>query len=185
MPLIRFATARDLYEAFPTAQGDVDAEPDDLPALQYLQSLAQVGALNKAVAFCAYLLPRREAVWWGCRCVKALAPQLTAEEAPLFKAAEDWVAVPEDDRRITALELAARSNPNWPSTWLAFAAGWSGGNILLGVQATAPAPPQQTARALRGAVLTAVSRLAPAERNKGLRTCVEDGIKIADDQGSR
>jgi hypothetical protein len=181
MPIIRFATARDVFEAFPTARQDVDAEPSDLPSLRYLQSLAG-GDLNRAVAFCAYLLPRREAIWWGCRCLKSLAPNLPAEEAALLKCAEDWVDVPEEDRRLAALESGMRSNKRWPSTWLSLAAGWSGGNILPGMQAIAPPPPQQTARAVRAAVLTAVSRLAPAERIAGLLGCIEDGIRIANEQ---
>jgi len=141
MALIRFATARDLFEAFPTAQQDVDAEPSDTPPLDYLRTLADSGELNKAVAFCAYLLPRREAVGWGCWSVRRLAEKLPAEEEPGVRAAEDWVEVPEEDRRVAALELGTRSNYQWPSTWLALAAGWSGGNIALGIEG-AFAPPQ-------------------------------------------
>jgi hypothetical protein len=147
-----------------------------------LRALVRDGRLKQAAAFCAYLLPRREAVWWGCRSFKAMTSKIPADEAHVLKAAEAWVGVPEEEQRIAALELGMRSNPNWPSTWLALAAGWSGGNILLGMQATAQAPPQQTARAVRAALLTAVAYLAPAARNSGLLACVEDGIRIADDQ---
>jgi hypothetical protein len=184
MPLIRFATTRDLFEAFPTAQQDVDAEPSDRPPLDFLRSLADSGELNKAVAFCVYLLPRREAVGWGCWSVRRLAEKLPAEEEAGVKVAEDWVEVPEEERRIVALELGTRSNYHWPSTWLALAAGWSGGNIALGIQgAVAPPPSQQTARAVRAALAAAVARLAPSERVDRLRTCVEAGIRIAADGG--
>jgi len=184
MPLIRFASARDLYEAFPTAQSDVDAEPDDGAPIAYLRSLCTRGSPDKAVAFCAYLLPRREAVWWGCRCIRTITQAFSAEDAHLLQAAEDWVHVPEEDRRVSALELAHRSNPNWPSTWLAFAAGWSGGNILLGIEAKSPPPPQQTARAVRAAVISGVARLPPAQRHKALIDCVEDGARIAEEPRS-
>jgi hypothetical protein len=184
MPLIRFATARDLFEAFPTARQDVDAVPSDTSPLEYLRSLADSGELNKAVAFCAYLLPRREAVGWGCWSVRRLAGTLPAEEEPGVTAAEDWVAAPEESRRLAALELGSHSDYNWPSTWLALAAGWSGGNIALGLEgAMAPPPPQQTARAVRAALAAAVARLAPCERKDRLRTCVEAGIRLAADEG--
>jgi hypothetical protein len=183
MPLIRFVTARDLFDAFPTAARDVDAEPSDAPSLQYLRALADGEDLNKAVAFCAYLLPRREAVNWGCHCIRALDPKIPAAEQDGLRAAEGWVQVPEEERRLAALELGMRANPHWPSTWLALAAGWSGGNVLLGVQGTAPAPPQQTARAVRAAILTAVARLAPAERTEGQRTCLDAGIRLAAEEG--
>jgi len=182
MRLIRFATARDLFEAFATAPQDIDTEPSDAPPLEYLKSLKDSGALKEAVGFCAYLLPRREAVGWACRCVRRLDPKLAPQEEPGVRAAEEWVRMPEEDRRIAALELGMRSNHLWPSTWLALAAGWSGGNIALGVQgAVAPAPPQQTPRAVRAALLGAAARLAPDERAGGLRACVEDGMRIAAD----
>jgi len=185
MSLIRFATVRDLFEAFPTAQQDVDAEPSDAAPLDYLKTLANGGELNKAVAFCAYLLPRREAVGWACWSVRRIAEKLVAEEEAGVRAAEYWVEVPEEDRRVAALELGMRSNPQWPSTWLALAAGWSGGNIAFGIQsaAVAPPPPQQTARAVRGALAAAVARVAPGQRQARLRTCVEAGIAIAAEEG--
>jgi hypothetical protein len=179
MPLIRFVTARDLFDTFPTAVRDVDAEPSDAPSLQYLRTLARGEDLNKAVAFCAYLLPRREAVSWGCHSIKALEPKLPPAEQDGLRAAEAWVQVPEEDRRLAALELGMRANPHWSSTWLALAAGWSGGNVLLGVQGNAQAPPQQTARAVRAAILIAVSRLPPGERSKGQQACVDAGIRLA------
>ena len=181
--MIRFAISRALFEAFPTALQDVGAEPTDAAPLEYLQSLADRGELDKAATFCAYMLPRREAVSWGCWCVRKLAEKLPPQEEASLRAAEDWVSVPEEACRIAALELGMRSNFGWPSTWLALAAGWSGGNILLGVQATATAPPEQTAKAVRAAVLTAKARLAPAQRNEGLRTCIDAAIRIATDRG--
>jgi hypothetical protein len=41
MATIRFATVRDLYEAFPIAQDDVGAEPSDEPALDFLRALVE------------------------------------------------------------------------------------------------------------------------------------------------
>jgi hypothetical protein len=183
MALIRFVTARDLFDAFPTAVRDVDAEPSDVPSLQYLRTLAQGEDLNKPVVFCAYLLPRREAVAWGCSCIRTLDSKLPREEEAGVRAAEEWVSAPEESRRLAALELGMRTNHEWPSTWLALAAGWSGGNVLLNMQATAQAPPEQTARAVRAAIIGAVSRLAPGERAKGQRTCIEAGIRMAAEEG--
>jgi len=179
MPLVRFNTARDLMDAFPTAQQDIDVEPSDAPSIQFLRSLLAAGSFNQAIAFCAYLLPRREAVGWACRCVRRLDTQRSAAEEACLRMAEDWVVDPEESHRLAALEIGMRSDPGWPCSWLALAAGWSGGNVLLGIQATAMAPPQQTARAVRAALLTVISRLAPAERNAGLRSCIEDGLRIA------
>jgi hypothetical protein len=179
MPVVRFATVRALFDAFPTAQTDVDAEPSDAAPLVYVQSLADRGELGKAASFCAYLLPRREAVRWGCWCVRRLADKLPPDEHAALRAADVWVEDPEEPSRMAALELGMSSDYGWPSTWLALAAGWSGGNVLLNMDARAMAPPEQTAKAVRAAVLTIASRLAPSERTRGLRTCVDAAIRIA------
>jgi len=179
MSLIRFATARDLYEAFSTAQDDIEAEPSDAAPLDFLRTLSDGGEWKKAVSFCAYLLPRREAVWWACRSTRRLVPKLVPAEQAGLQAAEEWVKAPEEERRVAALGLGMRSDFNWPTTWLALAAGWSGGNMALDAKMVAPPPPQQTARAVRAAVLSAVARVAPLERTAGLRACVEDARRIA------
>jgi hypothetical protein len=179
MPLIRFATARDLFDAFPTARQDVNAEPTDARSLDYLKSLADSGEFYKAISFCAYLLPRREAVWWACRCVRALCPKRNSAEEGLLAAAEAWERTPEEDQRLAALQGGMAGDFNSPATWLALAAGWSGGNILLGVQqATAAAPPQQTAQAVRAAVIAAAAPVMPPERSTKLQACIDDAVRI-------
>lgn len=179
---LRFTTARDLFDAFPPARRDVDAEPNDDPSLDYVRALAGAGQLENALAFCAYLLPRREAVAWGCRCVRVLLPKLSESDEACLKAAEDWVRDPENDVRLAALEIGLNADHNSPTAWLARAAGWSGGNVLLDFDATAAASPQQTAQAVRAALLVTISRLAPASREEGLRSCVDAAVRMASEE---
>jgi hypothetical protein len=138
--------------------------------------------LENALAFCAYLLPRREAVAWGCRCVRALLPELPASEQPGLAAAENWVRTPEDEQRVAALQYGLNAHHNSPTTWLALGAGWSGGNVLVDTDATAETLPQQTPRAVRAALLVTVSRLAPGSRQGGLRSCVDAAVRMATEQ---
>ena len=70
MASLRFPTVSDLYGAFPTAKDDVGTDPGNEPPLTFLQSLVEKESWDKAVSFCAYLLPRREAVWWGCQSLR-------------------------------------------------------------------------------------------------------------------
>src|SRR5207249_10179331 len=81
MSSIRFATVRDLYEAFPTAEEDVELPPSDEPSLDFLNALVSKQSWNAAVAFCAYLLPRREAIWWGCQSIRRIQPNHSPHEA--------------------------------------------------------------------------------------------------------
>ncbi len=157
MARLRFETVRDVFEAFPIAEHELNIEPNDEPSLRFLETLVSSGEFDKAVGFCAFLLPRREAVWWGCRAVRMLVPNLSAEEAKAIRVAEDWVHEPEEDRRAAALETG------------------DGGETI-------PVAPHQTARVVRAAVLVAACRVSVAEKPDLLRRCLEDGIQIAADE---
>ena len=177
MASLRFLTVRDLYEAFPIAQDDVGAAPSDDPSLDFLRSLVTKAAWGPAVSFCAYLLPRREAVWWGCQTLRRIQPQRSAADNAAIGIAEDWVHEPEEDRRIAALQLGQQSDYRAPATWMALAAGWSGGSVAPGF--TAPAPPYQTARAIRAGLMIAMAEVPNTEMGKVLKPPLEEGIALA------
>ncbi len=184
MPGLRFTTARDLLEAFPTAPDDVGVEPTDEPSLQFLQSLIERGMLDKAVAFCAYLLPRREAVWWGCQCMRTLIPHRSSKEDAPLQAAEAWVKEPEEQRRQAALALGLQGDRRSPPTWVALAAGWSGGSMVASEHGSVAAPPHMTPRAIRAGVLMAASRTA-SRRSELLKACLDAGVRLAAGEASR
>lgn len=184
MPGVRFITARDLFDAYPTARADVGHPPNDDPSLDYLRSLTAAGDLGKAVSFCAYLLPRREAVWWARHCVAALVDDRTRVEEDLLKAADAWVQEPEEEQRRQALERGVEGDHRSPATWVALAAGWAGGNAVQSEYGAVPSPPHQTARAVRAAVLIGATRARPSERAERLRQCLEAGTKLATGEAS-
>ena len=66
MSRVRFTTARSVFETFPELASKSTVSPTDEPAIVFLKSLSARQKFEDAVAFCAHLLPRREAVWWGC-----------------------------------------------------------------------------------------------------------------------
>jgi hypothetical protein len=182
MRRLRFETVRDLLEAFPIAERLIEVEPSDEPSLQFLAGLVARNDLDRAVGFCAFLLPRREAVWWGCRTVRVLLPDRSREEEAAIRAAEKWVQRPEDDLRVAALELGTRGSSELPSTYLALAAGWSGGRIDVGADTPVPVPAHQTARVVRAAVLVAACRVEMARKSEILRRCLEDGIRLVSEE---
>ena len=122
MRRLRFETVRDLLEAFPIAEPLIEVAPSDEPSLRFLEDLVRREDWDRAVGFCAFLLPRRDAVWWGCRTVRALLPTRSRDEEAAIRAAEKWVQRPEDDLRLAALELG------------------TGGNSVFVVNAAGPAP---------------------------------------------
>ena len=154
---VRFTTIRDLFDAFPTAAVEVGVEASDELSLDFLRKASAAGDYSAAISFCAYLLSRREAVWWACGCLRPLEPR-TPGEARCLDMAEAWVRVPEEEQRRAALEMGLQSRRNLPGTWVALGAGWSGGNMSASdTYKVAPAP-QLTAQAIRGALLIASGR---------------------------
>ena len=184
MSRLRFVTARDLFEAYPIALDELNLEPSDEPSLDFMKSLASGDRLDQAIGFCAYLLPRREAVWWGCSCVKLLVPKRSNAENAGLQMAEKWVREPEEDRRLAALQFGNQNNQRLATTWLALAAGWSGGSMNPTIEGSPAAPPYQTARAVRVAVLMAGCRVGLAEKPELFRRCVEDGARLAEGEAS-
>ena len=89
---VRFSSARQIFESFPTAAGDIEGRPLDETPLDFARTLISKGKRFEAIAFSAYLLPRREAVWWGCQCLRALG---AAGDNIALAASEAWVRDPE------------------------------------------------------------------------------------------
>jgi hypothetical protein len=175
---IRFATARNVFEAFPEL-GRVLAPPADDPApLDYTRAALSSPRPTDAIIFLAYLLPRREAVWWAIQCVRAMLGSSADDEA--LRAADAWVHSPEDDNRRAALAACNARDQRAATTWLAFAAGWSGGSVTPSDNDPMPAPPAACAQGVHTAVILAACAGDPLGVVDRLRTCAEAGIRFAD-----
>lgn len=178
---LRFPTTRALFDAFPEVAQRVSAPPTEQSSIDFLKALSSANSLPEAVTFCAYLLPRREAVWWGCACVRTLLDDIASDRAAGLLAAEAWVYEPDDKHREAALDIGTRGENKNPMTWLAFAAGWSGGFLPSTTnKQQVPVPQYMTARAVRIAVLTSVPNVPPSARSARLQKCIAEGIKLAE-----
>lgn len=175
---IRFASARNVFEAFPEL-GRVVTPPADEPApLDYARALMAAPSPNAAVVFLAHLLPRREAVWWAIQCVRGLLGAGADDDA--FRAADAWVRTPEEDTRRAALTAYNGRDPKAPTTWLAFAAGWSGGSVTAPDKDPMPAPPAACAQGAHTAVILAACAGDPLGILDRLKACAEAGIRFAE-----
>lgn len=177
---LRFDSGHEVLHSFATARSDIGHDLPDGPPLAYLDALHGSAGSAAALSFCAYLLPRREAVWWGCRALRTLAGGLSYDggDAPLA-AAERWVERPDDALRRLALALAMESELDYPEPWMAFAAGWAGGSMALGAYAV-PAQPHLTARAVRAGLVLALAVLPPRRRREVGHQLVGLGRRIAE-----
>lgn len=174
---IRFATARSVFEAFPDLEYVAARPVDDIDPLDHARALLDSSRQREAIVFLSHLLPRREAVWWAAQCVRALIGADGADEA--LRAAETWVRTPEDDNRREALSLANASDRRKPTTWLAFAAGWSGGSLLPADQKPVAPPPGACAMAANAAIMMGVAAGDPRGAVRRMAGCAEAGLRFA------
>src|SRR5262249_14200707 len=115
-----------------------------------------------------------------CQSLRRLQRQLAPAESSALDLAEAWVHDPEDEQRRAALDYATQADTRAPATWMALAAGWSGGSTVPAHLGIAPAAPDQTARALRTGLMIAMSRVPNADMDKVMNVCLEDGMKLAE-----
>jgi hypothetical protein len=175
----RFSTVQDLFEAFPMAAQEVGKADVGMRSLDFLRSLIERRDWEHAISFCAYLLPRRTAVAWGCRSLRQMAERFDASEDRAINYAEAWVDEPGEATRGKALAIGNINDHNAPATWLALAAGWSGGSVVPPEFDPIETTPEKTARAVRVALFVALSRLPRAGRDRIMTACLEDGIQFA------
>lgn len=176
---LRFATARDLFNAFPSAAHDMKAKPTDQPSIDFCRALLVSAVPEEAITFCAYLLPRRTAVWWGHECLSNMPDTLDAQDRLMLELVHDWVSEPEEDRRYAALDAGMAAEQKTPGAWIALAAGWSGGSLAPRGLETVTPQPFLTARAVNTGILSCLARASLGDRAGVLRGFVEMGIKLA------
>lgn len=174
---LRFTTARQVFEAFPSLTDDIDTQPGDEAPLDFARKLLARAHRFDAITYAAYLLPRREAVWWGCQCVRAMA-ETKIDDALL--ASEAWVRDPEEEQRRAALNLSAAADVRKATTWLAMAAGQSGGSITPEGAQPVAAPPQSTAADVKVAIILAIVNCPLAGQSAWINACVEAAIRFAE-----
>jgi hypothetical protein len=179
MSRVRFATVRDLFDSFPSAAGDVGQAEEALGSLDFLKRLIASQEWEPAISFCAYLLPRRIAVAWACQSVRKMVSPISPDEERMLGFVQAWVEDPEEPRRRKVLAAGTVGDTKSPATWVALAAGWSGGSIVPENMGHVPADPEQTAKAVRVALFIALSRLNTKEKQRVMTACLYDGIQLA------
>lgn len=127
----------------------------------FVTLLLEEEALDDSVTVLANVLPKREAVWWACLCIRrTLGEEELVRALPALSAAEGWAARPDEASRRRAEQAAEMDEYGTPQGLAAAGAFWSGGSIAP-VSVNEPVPPAEdlTARAVAGAVnLVAVLR---------------------------
>jgi hypothetical protein len=173
----RFATARALFDEFPTLAQATKLEPTDEDPVAFLRAVTGAGKLREAVAICAYLLPKREAVWWTCQCLRSV-PQVLQPEDQCVPAAEAWAREPTEEARDIALRWGRASDQQAPATFAAYAAGFTSGNLAELPDGPVRTPAHMTAENARVALVLAECKLEPDAGKDFLRACLSGASRL-------
>jgi hypothetical protein len=174
---LRFNTAQQVIEAFPAVFADIDLQPGDETSIEFARKLLVAARGFDAITYVACLLPRREAVWWGCQCVRAISDNKVDD---FLLAAEAWVREPEEASRRAALKLGASGNMRTATTWLALATGHSGGSVAPEESLPVAASPDATAIDVKVAVVLAIVRRPLPDQPAWVSACIEAGVRFAE-----
>jgi hypothetical protein len=135
---------------------------------------------HDAVNLVAHLLPKREAVWWGCLCAwHGARPEPPAEVGNALEAAIRWVREPSEANRRATQEPGEKAGPATPAGAVALAAFWSGGSMSRPDLPPVPPPERLTNDAIAGAVLAAAARGDPAQLGQRYRQFLHWGADVA------
>ncbi len=104
----------------------------------------------------AFLLPKRDAVWWGCRCVRDnVEDELELKQVAALSAAEAWVTEPGEDLRREAEAKADAVRSRGPGGLLALSAFWCEGTIGPPSAPHVPADDRLVCQGVAAALITA------------------------------
>lgn len=146
----------------------------------FLDLLLKHGHLPDAIRLLAFGLPKREAVWWACQCVRdCLLPDAPPKFLEAVKAAEEWVKKPTEENRWAAKDPGERAGYDKAAAWPALGAFWSGGSMVPAhLPAMAPGP-TFTGMAVSGAVLLGAVQRDPANAMELYKRYIDMGIDVA------
>ena len=152
---------------------------DGLNPRQYLDVLLEKQYYVDAVRFLAHTLPKREAIWWACRCVRSVAGTSgSGPQTAALQATERWVTDPSEANRREAQDAAEAAGMGTPAGCAAMAAFWSGGSMAPPNIPVVPPGETLTAHGVAGAILLAAVVTEPQKAAEKQRKFLTQGLEV-------
>ena len=164
---LRFNTAQQVFDAFPERHRRYRPSADGGAAGRFRAQAARSGAPFRRRSSIPRLFCRGARLSGGAASACGRFTADTADEALL--AVEAWVREPEERARRAALQIAASGDTSVATTWLALAAGHSGGSIAPEDAPPVHASPDATAINLKAAVILAIVQHPMTEHSAWMR----------------
>jgi hypothetical protein len=151
---------------------------DQVSPAGFLARVSEAGLMPDAVRFLAHAMPKREAVWWACECVRAAALDSGDASKAALDSAARWAADPSEENR-RAAEKAAGQAQSTPEGIVALAAFLSGGSMAPPEAQEVKPADDLTARSVAGAILLAAVARQPQQAPERYRRFLELGLDAA------
>jgi len=156
---------------------------DDMAVPQFVELLASREQFLDALRVIAHALAKRSAVDWVCRCVRAaMRDDLSPADETALKAAEAWVAEPDEDHRRKAHAAAETAELKTAASWAAMAAFWSSGSMGPATAPVVPPAPHLTSHAAAGAAMLAAVAKQPEKAPEKYAEFFRIGKELMGDQ---
>ena len=152
---------------------------DEYTPRQFLELLIGKELFLDAIRFLAYVLPKREAVGWGCLCVRhSLGTDDASKISETHVAAERWVSNPDEVNRRAAKTAVDKEGLENPSAALALAAFFSGGSIApANLEPVAPAD-HLTPQFVAGTIIVSAVKNQPEKAPEKYRVFLQKGMAL-------
>jgi hypothetical protein len=135
---------------------------EGLAPADYLALLEARGLHRDGVHFLASALPRREALWWACQCLRPTAGAAAGQAAAL-EAVERYVRLPTDSNRRAAFAAAEAAGIDTPAGCAGLAAFTSAGSLAPADGPAVPPADHLTAVGVANALVLAAVAPRPQE----------------------
>jgi hypothetical protein len=133
-----------------------------------------------AVRFQAFSLPKREAVWWACLCLRSVSdPMRKPKQAEALKAVVRWVLDPSEEHRQAAGKAGKVATFGTPVGAIAMSVFFSGGSIMPPDEKEVPPDPTLTANILTGTIAGLIGEVPPEKAKPTLLSFIALGIGVA------
>jgi hypothetical protein len=145
-----------------------------------IDELAKQGKVHDALRLRAHLLPKRQAVWWGCLCVREdVDDSLPPAQVAAMEAAEDWVREPDEEHRRMAEKRSEEAKYSGVGATLALSAFWSEGSIAPEGNQDVLADERLTSQGVAAALISAAYHGDPAKAPKRTEAFLAKGKDMA------
>lgn len=160
--VVKWTLAGQITPFFKLSEAAAPLLDGEEPPKAFFDALRGAGALDDAMQFLCYALPRRVAIAWGRDCVgrTAGAAGLRPVDVAAYSAVGAWLDDPADERRWVAYEAAQAAEFGSAEALLATAVYTSGGSLALPHSPQpCPPPPEMAGRMVAGALAVAATRV--------------------------